>query len=29
VHVKRDRKHREIVDAIERHGEPPCIRFNA
>ena len=24
VHMKReDRKHREIVDAIERHGAPP------
>lgn len=24
VHMKReDRKHREIVDAIERHGPPP------
>jgi uncharacterized membrane protein YesL len=27
VHMKReDRKHREIVDAIERHGPPPGWR---
>jgi hypothetical protein len=27
VHMKReDRKHREIVDAIERHGPPPGYR---
>jgi hypothetical protein len=27
VHMKReDRKHREIVDAIERHGPPPGRR---
>jgi len=27
VHMKReDRKHREIVDAIERHGAPPGWR---
>jgi hypothetical protein len=27
VHMKReDRKHRELVDAIERHGPPPGFR---
>ena len=27
VYMKReDRKHREIVDAIERHGPPPSFR---
>jgi hypothetical protein len=27
VHIKReDRKHRELVDAIERHGPPPGWR---
>jgi hypothetical protein len=27
VHMKReDRKHREVVDAIERHGPPPGWR---
>ena len=27
IYMKReDRKHREIVDAIERHGPPPDIR---
>jgi hypothetical protein len=27
VHMKREeRKHREIVDAIERHGPPPGWR---
>jgi hypothetical protein len=27
VHMARqDRKHREIVDAIERHGAPPGFR---
>jgi hypothetical protein len=27
VHMKReDRKHREIVDAIEKHGAPPTYR---
>ena len=27
VHMKReDRKHRELVDAIERHGPPPGCR---
>jgi hypothetical protein len=27
VHMKReDRKHREVVDAIERHGPPPGFR---
>src|SRR5712672_3596423 len=30
VHMKReDRRHREVVEAIRRHGAPPVIRADA